>query len=77
MLAGYESETTQASATDVITAISSLFTAVGVLLAFRQLQLAKRQALTTFEDQMAAQYRELIRRIPVKALLGVNSELLR
>lgn len=45
-------------------------TAIGVFIAGRQLFLSKRLAVTQFEDQFSTQYRELIRRVPVKALLG-------
>jgi hypothetical protein len=50
--------------------IASIATAIGVLVAGWQLVLSKRLASMQFEDDMAAQYRELIRRIPVGALLG-------
>lgn len=45
-------------------------TALGVLIAGWQLWLAKRQAVTTFEDQLGGQYREIARRLPIEALLG-------
>lgn len=59
--------------TDVATIIgtlSSVATAVGVGLAWWQLKLTKRQAKTQFEDGLAQQYREIIQKVPVKALLG-------
>ncbi|MFC1839812.1 hypothetical protein ACFL1N_09540 [Thermodesulfobacteriota bacterium] len=43
---------------------------LGVLFAGWQLWQTKRQAVTSFEDQVAKEYRELIREIPVSALLG-------
>src|SRR5687768_7291229 len=50
--------------------IASIATPIGVLLAFWQLVLAKRQAVAAFEDSLSAQYRALLAQIPVKALLG-------
>ena len=55
---------------DEIQAIASVATAIGVLLAGWQLNQSKKQALTSFEDSLASQYRHIIREIPVKALLG-------
>jgi hypothetical protein len=57
-------------ALQLIAALASLATAVGVLVAARQLALSKQQARTDFEDQLNAQYRELVRQLPVEALLG-------
>lgn len=54
----------------IISVIASVATAVGVFLAFRQLRLTKQQAVTSFEDTIAGEYRELTTRIPTKALLG-------
>jgi hypothetical protein len=50
--------------------IASGATAVGVLLAWDQIRVAKQQAKTQFEDGLAREYREIAQRIPVKALLG-------
>lgn len=55
-----------------IETVAAAATAVGVLLAWWQLRLAKQQAVTTFEDSVASQYREIAARLPVKALLGEN-----
>src|SRR4051794_20458991 len=55
---------------DLVTAIASAATAVGVLLAAAQLWMAARQATTQFEDTLNAQYRDIARRLPVAALLG-------
>lgn len=55
---------------DAIQALASIATAVGLFMAWWQIRLTKQQAVTTFEDQLAAQYREIIRRLPVDALLG-------
>lgn len=59
-----------ASILDLVQATAAVATAVGVLLAGWQLRLAKQQAITQFEDQLASQYREVARRLPVEALLG-------
>lgn len=49
---------------------ASVATAIGVAIAGRQLQLAKRQSLTSFEDQLSSQYRAIVQRLPIEALLG-------
>ena len=56
--------------TEILTAIGSVATAFGVLLAAWQLFLAHRQSVTTFEDSFAREYRELVATLPTKALLG-------
>ena len=56
--------------TNTLTAISSLATAIGVFVAAWQLWLAHRQSITTFEDSLAREYRELAAKLPTKALLG-------
>ena len=53
-----------------ITAIATAVMAIGVVLVFWQIRLTKKQAVTQFEDGMAGEYRDLIQRIPTKALLG-------
>ena len=55
---------------DILTLLSSLATAVGVLVAAWQLYLAHRQSITAFEDSFAREYRELAATLPTKALLG-------
>lgn len=45
-------------------------TAIGVLLAVWQIRLGQRQSRTRFEDELTHQYREIVKRIPVEALLG-------
>jgi hypothetical protein len=61
---------------NLIYALASVATAIGVFLAWRQLRLTKEQAITQFEDSMAKEYRELAAKIPTKALLGeaLNAE---
>ena len=56
--------------TDMLTAVSGLATAIGVLVAAWQLWLAYKQSVTAFEDSMAREYRELASTLPTKALLG-------
>jgi 3'-phosphoadenosine 5'-phosphosulfate sulfotransferase len=55
---------------EIVQAAAAVATAVGVLIAGWQLGLTKQQARTSFEDQLAAQYREIARRLPIQALLG-------
>jgi len=55
---------------EILASISSIATAMGVLLAAWQLWLAQRQSITTFEDSFAREYRTLAARLPTKALLG-------
>jgi hypothetical protein len=55
---------------ELVGAAASVATALGILLAGWQLRLTQRQAVTQFEDQLSAQYRELLRRLPLPALLG-------
>jgi hypothetical protein len=53
-----------------ITSIATAITALGVMLAWRQIAQAKEQAISTFEDALNAQYREIAQRLPIEALLG-------
>lgn len=50
--------------------LTSAATAVGVFFAAVQLRFTKKQAITTFEDQVSNEYRQIVKAIPVKALLG-------
>ena len=54
----------------IVTALGSAATAVGVIFAVQQIRLAKQLAQTQFEDDLTKQFREIIRRIPIEALLG-------
>ena len=54
----------------VLSALAGIVSATGVLLAFRQLQLMKQMATTEFEDGFNREYRDLIGRLPTKAILG-------
>lgn len=55
---------------ELIQVVAGVATAIGVFLAGWQLTSTKQQARTAFEDQIASQYREIARRLPIEALLG-------
>lgn len=55
---------------EILSALSNIATAAGVGVAAWQLVLAKRQAVTSFEDSFAKEYRDLASKLPTKALLG-------
>jgi hypothetical protein len=59
-----------ASGIEIVGAVASGATAIGVMVAAWQLALTKGQAATQFEDNLNVQYREIIRRVPIEALLG-------
>lgn len=50
--------------------IATIATSVGVFLAWWQLRLSQRQAITAFEDSLTEQYRSVVHELPVAALLG-------
>ena len=50
--------------------IVSIFTAIGVLVAAFQLRVSSKIAQSEFEDSIDQQYRELVKGIPVDALIG-------
>jgi hypothetical protein len=50
-----------------IAAAASIATALGVFFAGVQLLLQKRQATTQFEDDLAKQYRDILRELPLQA----------
>lgn len=54
----------------VLSAVASIATAIAVVVAAWQLVLSQRQAVTTFEDSLSKEYRDLASKLPVKALLG-------
>jgi hypothetical protein len=56
--------------TALIRAAASVAIAVGVIVAAWQLKMTKKQAITTFEDRIGREYRDLAALIPTKALLG-------
>ena len=53
-----------------LTDLASIATAVGVCLTAAQLWLARKQAVTNFEDEFGREYRKLAAELPIKALLG-------
>lgn len=55
---------------ETLSTLAPIATFFGVLLAVRQLWLTKQQAITTFEDQLAAEYRQLARLIPVPVFMN-------
>jgi hypothetical protein len=56
-----------------------IVTAIGVGVAAVQLWNTKRQAVTTFEDSLASEYRQITAKLPTSALLGevLSSDLLK
>jgi hypothetical protein len=54
----------------ILSAIGNVATALGALAAAWQLYLVHRQSVTNFEDSFAKEYRELMSKLPTKALLG-------
>lgn len=58
------------SAIEVLSALSSIATAIGVAVAAYQLLITRHQATTTFEDTLNTQYRQAIERLPIEALFG-------
>jgi hypothetical protein len=55
---------------DTLSALANIATGAAVIVAAWQLVLSKRQAVTTFEDSLAKEYRDIAATLPVKALLG-------
>jgi hypothetical protein len=51
-------------------AVGSIATALGVLFVCWQIWQTRKQNITAFEDEMSRQYREILKTIPVEALLG-------
>lgn len=51
---------------------ANVATAFGVALAAVGLWVTKAQAVTAYEDSISTEYRQLVKCIPVKALLGEN-----
>ena len=54
---------------EILTSLSSTATAIGVFFAWWQIRSASKQNRTQFEDSLAREYRELVQKFPVKALL--------
>jgi hypothetical protein len=55
---------------DLLGLIASAATAFGVVMAWWQVREARRQAVTSFEDSMSREYRDIAQKLPVAALLG-------
>jgi hypothetical protein len=54
----------------IVNLVASIATAIGVVLAAVGLWLTKAQAVTAYEDSISTEYRQIVKLIPVKALLG-------
>ena len=54
----------------LVQALASIATVVLVVLAWQQIRLVRKQATTTFEDTMTAQYRKIMEDIPTDIWLG-------
>jgi hypothetical protein len=50
--------------------IASIATAIGVFFAAFQLWHTRARAITTFEDSLANEYRQIVDRLPTEAMLG-------
>lgn len=53
-----------------LSALANVATALAVIVAAWQLVLSQKQSVTTFEDSLAKEYRDIAVTLPVKALLG-------
>lgn len=61
---------THLDAFQIISLVTGVATAIGVFFAAIQLRFSQENETTHFEDDMAREYREIIQRIPTRALLG-------
>jgi hypothetical protein len=57
-------------ASNMGTAVAAGFTAFGAWAAVKQLKLMKRQGITSLEDTLSSEYRQLASTLPLRALLG-------
>jgi hypothetical protein len=55
---------------ELVSTLASVVMAVGVVFAWWEIRLTQKQAVMAFEDDFDREYREIIRQIPAKALLG-------
>lgn len=55
---------------ELLGAISSIATAIGVGVAAVQLTATRRQSVASFEDLLTAQYRAITEKLPLEALFG-------
>jgi len=62
-------------ASNVATAVAAIFTAFGAWAAVRQLRLLEQQSVTSFEDGMVDEYREIAKDLPLDALLGEDMDM--
>ena len=53
-----------------ISNVANVATAIGVGVAAYHLRVTQKQGVTTFEDSLTSQYRDVLRSIPLEALLG-------
>jgi hypothetical protein len=60
----------QVNMNEILKSLAAVGTAIGVFIAAWQLWRTKQQAITSFEDQLGREYRQLAQEIPVDALLG-------
>ena len=56
----------------IVGSVASVATAIGVFVAGWQIRLAKQLARTQFEDTLTQQFRDIIWKIPVDALIGLE-----
>ena len=63
-------ESKEMNVLELITAIASTATAIGVIIAVMELWHTERIAKTEFEDQFRRDYRDICSNLPVKAFLG-------
>lgn len=55
---------------EVLSAVSNIATAIGIAVAAYQLRVTRKQNVTTFEDSLTVQYRQIASSLPLNALLG-------
>ena len=55
---------------EVLSVVSNVATAIGVAVAAYQLRSNRKQSVTTFEDSLTVQYRQIASSLPLNALLG-------
>jgi hypothetical protein len=63
---------TYAEGVQLIQALASIATVVLVVLTWQQIRLVRKQATTTFEDSLTAQYRKIMKDTPISIWLGAQ-----
>lgn len=53
-----------------IASLTGIATSTSMIIAYRQLRLASRNSQASFEDNLAREYRRILGKLPLKALLG-------